>query len=109
MDVDYKLIGNRIQTVRKTRGYTQEWLAEKLDVSVGYISQIERGITKMSLDLLAKISSIFNCDLSELVVGASVNAANYLDYELNSHYALLSKRDKKIVLALIKILIDSED
>ena len=50
MRIDYKLIGNRIKTERKKSGITQEVLAEMLDVTVGYVSQVERGITKISLE-----------------------------------------------------------
>ena len=35
MQVDYKLIGARIKEQRRLKGYTQENLAEKLEVSVG--------------------------------------------------------------------------
>ena len=56
MNVDYKLVGKRIQAARKQSGMTQETLAEKLDVSIGYVSQVERGVTKISLDLLAAIA-----------------------------------------------------
>ena len=49
MNVDYKLIGERIQKTRKSKGMTQDVLAEKLGVSIGYVSQVERGITKISL------------------------------------------------------------
>ena len=43
MSIDYKIIGKRIKERRKICQITQETLAEKLGVSVGYISQIERG------------------------------------------------------------------
>ena len=48
---------------------TQERLAEALSVSVGYISQIERGVTKINLDTLAAVAAHLNCELSELVTG----------------------------------------
>ena len=50
MNVDYSLIGERIKKTRKMRGMTQDALAERLGVSIGYVSQVERGITKISLD-----------------------------------------------------------
>ena len=53
MLVDYILIGKRIKDYRNKCGFTQAALAEKLDVSVGFISQIERGITKPNLEMLA--------------------------------------------------------
>ncbi len=46
MSMDYNLIGSRIKQRRREAMLTQENLAEKLSVSVGYVSQIERGITK---------------------------------------------------------------
>ena len=48
MNVDYGAIGQRIKQVRRSRDMTQERLAEALSVSVGYISQIERGVTKIN-------------------------------------------------------------
>ena len=53
MSVDYAAIGQRIKGRRREQKRTQEWLAEQLQVSVGYISQIERGVTKVNLDTLS--------------------------------------------------------
>ena len=82
MNVDYKLIGARIKSARKSKGITQGTLAEKLDVSVGYVSQVERGITKISLDLLGSIASILNCDISSFITESSVRCNNYMANEL---------------------------
>ena len=35
-------IGKKLQTIRKSNGYTQEQLAEKVEVSVRYISDVEQ-------------------------------------------------------------------
>ena len=53
MSIDYKLIGKRIKTKRQHIGLTQEKMAEHLLVSVGYVSQIERGISKPNLEMLS--------------------------------------------------------
>ena len=107
MDIDYKLIGNRIKSARKTRGYTQEQLAERLDVTVGYVSQVERGITKISLDLLAKISTILECDISILVSGTAVESDNYMNNELFTYYSALDNHNKKLLMEFIKLLSDN--
>lgn len=57
MSVNYKLIGLRIQQCRKQQKKTQEMIAEYLNVTVGYISQLERGITKINLGTLDKIAN----------------------------------------------------
>ena len=38
---EYKMIGLKIAYYRKLQGYTQEKLAEKLEVATSYIGQIE--------------------------------------------------------------------
>lgn len=59
MSVDYAAIGQRIKGRRREQKRTQEWLAEQLQVSVGYISQIERGVTKVNLDTLSEIAPVW--------------------------------------------------
>ena len=104
MRVDYKLIGERIKTERKKHCLTQEALAEKLDVSIGYVSQIERGITKISLDLLAEISDILKCDISALITASSVNGENYMRSELLTEISALSPQKRKLLIEFIKLL-----
>ena len=108
MNVDYKLIGTRIKSERARHGITQELLAERLDVTVGYVSQVERGITKISLDLLAKISTILKCDVADLITNSAVNADGYLSDEITNEVRKLKSRDKKAVLALIRALLENE-
>lgn len=69
MSIDYKLIGKRIQKSRKKANITQEELAELLDVSAGYISQIERGITKPRLTTIDNICNLIHCDLNYIITG----------------------------------------
>ena len=108
MNIDYKLIGTRIKSERARQGITQELLAERLDVTVGYVSQVERGITKISLDLLAKISTILECDVADLITNSAVNADGYLSDEITNEVRKLKSRDKKAVLALIRALLENE-
>lgn len=108
MHVDYSLIGKRIKSERKLRGYTQEILAERLDVSIGYISQVERGITKISLDLLAAIATALQCDLSFLVTGTAVENQNYMLSEINELYNQLNTKNRKFALDMMRLLIHSQ-
>jgi len=102
MSIDFKLIGSRIQTTRKKAGKTQEWLAEQIDVSVGYISQIERGITKINLETLGEICTVLDRDIAYIVSGTTKEQSGYLRNEITEKFALLSERDKKIIINLIE-------
>lgn len=104
MNIDYKLIGARIKYERKKKDMTQEILAEKLDVTIGYISQVERGITKISLDLLGKISSILECNIATLVTGSAPHEEGYLTNEIHAEISKLDPKSKKILLEIIKMI-----
>lgn len=107
MSIDFRLIGARIKETRKEAEKTQEWLAEQIDVSVGYISQIERGITKISLETLSEICTVLNGDLSYLVAGTATKQNSYLKDEVIGKFTLLSKRDKKIIIDLMQSMINN--
>ncbi len=103
MNIDYKLIGERIRKARKSRGLTQEIMAEKLNVSIGYVSQVERGITKISLDLLGAISTILDYDVAALVSESALHSHEYMESELISEIRKLDQRKKKFILGVIKM------
>ena len=57
MELDYQAIGLRIRRLRKTRGLTQQSLAEISNQEPSNISHIERGATKLSLPTLVNIAN----------------------------------------------------
>lgn len=108
MTVDYKRIGARIKDARKGKGMTQEALAESLEVSVGYVSQVERGVTKISLDLLGELSTILEKDLSFFVCETGTDSPNYMGGELTEELKLLSEKNRRIVDATIKAMLEEQ-
>jgi transcriptional regulator with XRE-family HTH domain len=54
---NYRLkLGDKIRTVREKRGYSQEQLAEKMDINRSTISKIENGKFSISVDYLVRFS-----------------------------------------------------
>lgn len=101
MSIDFDLIGKRIQEKRKAINRTQENLAEYLNVSVGYVSTLERGKTKISLSTLAKISDFLKCDISELVSKISMGGENYLDNDFEKLINQLDTNERKMLYKLL--------
>jgi len=52
---EFMKIGERIRNLRQMSNLTQEELAERAGLTKGFISQIERDLTSISLDSLIKI------------------------------------------------------
>ena len=61
-----KILGKRIQRIRKSTGLTQEELAEKVNVSRAYIGYIEQARNTPSLELLEKIAKVLRVDIKDL-------------------------------------------
>ena len=53
-------MGDRIKETRKSRNFTQEQLAEKLNISVEYVSQIERGLKLPSMQLFIELLEVLD-------------------------------------------------
>lgn len=102
MSIDYKILGTRIKAQRIAKGTTQEHFAEHMNVSVGYISQMERGITKISLDRLADISEYLNCDMAFLLEGVNSENIKYLNNEFHDLLNQLSAKERKMLTLLLK-------
>ena len=60
-------LGNKIRLERMKRGITQEELAEKANVSLRTISDIERGLTDIRYTNLLQISGAFELTASKLL------------------------------------------
>jgi transcriptional regulator with XRE-family HTH domain len=66
-DVNIKgKIGARIASLRKARSMTQEQLAAKMEISIPYLSSIERGRENPTLNTLINLARCLELDLSEM-------------------------------------------
>jgi transcriptional regulator with XRE-family HTH domain len=60
------LLGRRIQFYRKQRQLSQASLAEKADISITFLSKIERGIRYPTSETLSGIANGLEVDLGDL-------------------------------------------
>ena len=94
-------IGKNIQKIRKSNGYTQEKLAEAVEVSVRYISDIEQDKSKPSYENLIKICNVFQVSLDQIFseyINTKKNKS--MEYSL-AGFDKLSKKDKETIENLI--------
>ncbi|MHB8174164.1 MAG: helix-turn-helix domain-containing protein [Nitrospirota bacterium] len=61
-----QLFGSRIKHLREGKDLTQEYLAEKMDISTNYLSSIERGKENPTFDMLVKLSAALEVEMWEM-------------------------------------------
>lgn len=64
-DLDMEL-GERLAIIRKENGYTQKYLADKLNVSQQVISNIERNASTPDIDFLIHLADLYCMSLDSL-------------------------------------------
>lgn len=99
--MDYYNIGEKIREERKKIGMTQEDLAEKVGISVNFVSLIENG-KNMSLDTMIKIANTFNVSVDYLLNDSmNINTDN-ITAQINHSLGSLTTEEKLYFLNMIK-------
>ena len=60
------MIGNKIKNIRELKNFTQEYMADKLEISQAAYSKLEKGDLKISQDKLNKIAEILDVNLEDI-------------------------------------------
>ena len=101
MDENY---GEQIKAYRTKLGLTQSQVADGMNVTPGYISNVENGRTAMSLRFLIYYAKLMGITLDALVGGLEpAYKANALDNALLDEIAKLDNSAKEKLLETLKI------
>ena len=96
--------GEQIKSYRINLGLTQSQVAAELDVTPGYISNVENGRTAMSLRLLTYYAKLMHVSLDSLV--GNIEPAykkSALDNALMEEISQMSDDTKEILLKTIML------
>ena len=73
-------IGEKLQTKRKEKNYTQDWVAKKLQISTGTLSLIEQGKLDITLTRFYELCSVLEVKAHEMLPS---NPKDYTPPEIN--------------------------
>lgn len=97
----YKIIGNKIRAIRQMKNISQEYTANKLNISQAAYSKIESGQRAIHDNLLTEIAKIMEVTKEEILI---YDANNYLKYDslqkIESSLVQLSKDIQEIKMFL---------
>lgn len=106
MSFDYAIIGKRLKKTGEEKGYTQEKLAEFLNVSNAYVSKIERGKTTVNLNTLSNICDFLDISPAFVLTGSISTSRDYLRSEITEMIVGCSPGKVKLIAKIIKPIID---
>ena len=75
------MYGNKIRALRMLRGFSQEYMADKLEITQTTYSRIETNQQKLTAEMLEKLSSILGVSVTDITSNEPLiiqnNASNY--------------------------------
>lgn len=108
MAIDYNVIGSRIKQARLAKKLTQEDLAEQVDVSVAFLSRIERGSSHINLKRLNQLCGLLDVSEGYILNGTSSNSTQYLNKEFSELLKNCSPEKQKMIYNVAKAIAESD-
>ncbi len=93
--MDKTELGKRVREARNTAGLTQEVLAEKADIGVMYLGEIERGIKMPSLKIFIKLVEALNISADYLLRDEVSSGKSFVYDEITQKLDGLTPRQRK--------------
>ena len=97
-------IGNRLKEIRKEKGYTQEKMAEILQVSTTFYGKVERGVNSLSLSKIRCLYEEMEIDITYLITGEKQIKMSFT--ELTKNISKEKQYDVQLVVQGILKLLD---
>ncbi|MFB6257951.1 MAG: helix-turn-helix domain-containing protein [Flavobacteriales bacterium] len=83
-----KQILKNIRSLRELRGYSQEYLADKLSITQSSYARFENGAKKTDFALLEKVAEVFEVDVCSII--------HFHEQDGNGGGGLLATKDKDV-------------
>lgn len=103
------MLAENLKKIRKDKGYTQEILAEKLNVVRQTVSKWEKGLSLPDVDMLSKIANVLETDVNILLDGqiTTTDQSEIVKQlaKINGQLTIKNRRYKKIMKTIAIILL----
>lgn len=103
------MFAENLKKIRKDNGYTQEILAEKLNVVRQTVSKWEKGLSLPDVDMLSKIANVLETDVNILLDGqiTTTDQSEIVKQlaKINEQLTIKNRRYKKIMKTIAIILL----
>ena len=100
-------LGKRIRESRIKKGYTQQDLADRADIGVVYISEIERGIKMPSLNIFIKIIDALDVSADYILRDEISSGKEYICMEIAEKLLVLTPHQRKTATDILNAYLDN--
>ena len=107
MQLNYYVLGQRIQKIRKNKRISQAVLSTMIDKSSGYISYLECGTKVMSLETFVSIANALEVSTDTLLNRQLAVATEISNSEAQRIFADCSPYETYVLLDVLKALKES--
>jgi len=97
-------LGKKIRLLRHQRGWSQEDVAKRLDISIPAFSKIETGITDVNLSRLDQISRLFGMTVVQLLATNDSEEERKAESELAKVTKKLQEREAEVIELQKKVI-----
>ena len=102
---DSSILSNRIRTIRNSRGWTQQRLAEEINVHPTYVSRIESCKKIPTFYIISRIAEVLEIETYELLMDdRNLDTADYKKKKIISILRESSQSNIDIYYPLINVL-----
>lgn len=101
---DYSVIGRRIKKERIKQKLKQEELADKLNISVAFMSRVERGRSQINLKRLTQIAEILNVSPGYLLTGSDRASKDYLKEDFKEILDKCTPKQQKLIYQISELV-----
>ena len=92
-----KTLGKKIRLLRHQKGWSQEDVAKKLDISIPAFSKIETAITDINLSRLEQIANLFEMPVVQLLNFNDVEHDQKIVHDLEAINKKLMDRETEVI------------
>lgn len=104
-----KIIGKRIQDARRKKGYTQDYVAEKIEKSIDIYRSIENGRSVGSVASLLNICNILEITMDDVFYDLLDKKDVILDNKLYKEFQELDMDNKGLINVILEYLENKKD
>ena len=101
-------IGTNIKNIRELKNFSQEYVANEIEVSQSTYSRIENGTAPIKIDILQRIAEVLEVDLSTLLSTTNIFNVNFNAAVHQSGYNINNHGNNTMDLEILRQIIQEE-